>query len=262
MTGTADKQSITEYPDLYDWLYGDFAEDIPMYSALVQPYSSTLECGVGTGRIAIALAESGKVVYGIDSSLKMLQQLERNVGTRSQALRDRIHIYKADMRDFNLGREFMLVYVPFSTFNYLLTIEEQRAALASIRKHVAREGTLVLEILSFSHYPAWFESEPTLRKIKETRDTRTGRAVAMWKVGRFDCVTQTITEDRHFRFYDAQGKLEREEVIFWENRLFFIGEMRLLLENAGFEIANVYGDFDFGPYLHSSEIAVVTARPA
>ena len=85
---------ITERPELYDWLYDDFAEDIPMYISLAQPHAVVLECGVGTGRIAIPLAESGKTVHGIDDSCEMLRRFRDNLAVQPQAVQDRIQSMK------------------------------------------------------------------------------------------------------------------------------------------------------------------------
>lgn len=255
------KAKVTERPGLYDWLYGDFDEDIPLYLKLAEPYDTVLECGIGTGRIAIPLAEKGHSVYGIDNSPEMLEQLERNLSKYPPEVRDRIRIYEVDMRRFDLGRQFPLILVAFSTFNYLLTVEDQQAALEAMRKHVTPDGALVLEILSFSHYPAWFKDQPVRRKMKEKVHPVTGEIGEAWRIGSFDCTTQIVSENRYFRFYHAEDKSTTEELITWENRLFFIGEMRLLLEGASFEIAKVYGDWDFGPYRHDSSIAVVVAKP-
>ena len=166
------------------------------------------------------------------------------------------------MRDFDLGQTFPFIYVPFSTFNYLLSPEEQKASLAMIRRHIAPQGTLVLEVLSYSYCPAWFDNEPVMRRVKKRVNQKTGKTIELWKTASFDSAKQIITENRHFRFYNAAGRFEGEEVVFWENRFFFLGEMQLLLETAGFETVAVYGDFDFGSYRHTSQVAVVVARPA
>lgn len=254
------KLRITDRPDLYDWLYDDFADDIPMYISLVKSHDKVLECGIGTGRIAIPLAEDGKVVYGIDNSAEMLEKFENKIAGYPDSIKRNIQTHLADMRDFDLDQKFPIAIIPFSTFNYLLSIEDQKASLAAIRQHLTNRGTIVLELLSFSLYPAWFENEPIMRKVKEKQDTQTGQIVQLWKVVGFDSAKQVITEHRHFRFCDAEGRFEKEDVVFWENRFFFLGEIVLLLEAEGYEIENIYGDFAFKPYDHNSQVIVVVAK--
>jgi SAM-dependent methyltransferase len=253
------KNRVVDRPDLYDWLYKDETNDIPMYLALAAEHTEVLECGIGTGRIAIPMAKNGKTVYGIDNSDEMLLRLEDNMRQLPKAVRDKLRVFKADMRDFDLGHKFPFIYVPFSTFNYLLTIEDQRACLTAVRNHLALEGKLVLELLSFSYSPGWLDNQPVLRKVKEEFNSATGECLEMWKVGSFDCTTQKVTEDRHFKFYGSDGTLQREEVVFWENRFFLLSELQVLLDAAGYETDAVYGDYVFGPYRHESPIVVVVA---
>lgn len=252
---------ITQRPELYDWLYSDFVDDIPMYLKFAETHDTVLECGVGTGRIALPLVQNGKVVYGIDNSMPMLDHFQRKLSNFPEIQSDQIHIQFSDMRDFNLGQRFSFVFVPFSTFNYLLTVEDQRSTLTSIHNHLEVHGTLVLEILSFSLEPYWFRGEPTLRKIKEKADHQKCEIIELWKEASFDSSKQLVMERRYFKVFDEEGTLIREERVYWENRFFFLGELQLLLELVGFEIVDVYGDFNFSPYHHSSEIAVVVAKP-
>ena len=252
--------TVTERPDLYDWFYSDQIEDIPMYRELARNHGEVLECGIGSGRIAIPLAEDGMVVHGIDNSLEMLRQLEHNLSRYPQVVRDRIRVYQADMRSFELNHQFSLVLVPFSTFNYLLTLEDQKASLSAIRKHLIRSGTLVLELLSFSLFPSWLDNDTAVRKVIRRVDPLSQKTIEMWRTIRFDSATQIVEQDRHFRFYDSLGTLEKEVMVLWRNRFFLMGEMQLLLEMAGFQITAVYGDCHMGPYTHRSEFAVVVAQ--
>jgi SAM-dependent methyltransferase len=252
-------QKITTRPDLYDWLYEDFEDDIPMYTQVTNEYSEVLECGVGTGRIAIPLAQKGKIIYGIDNSEEMLSRLEHKLNTHPD-VKAKINLYNMDMRNFNLERTFPIALVPFSTFNYLMRIDEQISCLRSIKRHLNKGGVLVLELLSYSLFPDWFLNQPILRKVKEKLDQETGHTIQLWKLGSFDASSQVIKEERYFRHYSQEGKLLQEDLIFWENRFFFLGEITLLLRMEGFDISAVYGDFDFKPYTHSSQVFVILAQ--
>ena len=251
---------LTDRPDLYEWLHRERAEDIPMYLSLAKDHSEVLECGIGTGRIAIPLAETGRTVFGIDSSAEMLQRLETKLKAVPEAVRGRIRAYQADMRNFDLQKKFSFIYAPYFAFNYLLSIQDQKASLAAIRDHLIQDGTLVLELLSFSLSPHWLDNDTTIKQAEKKFDSETGKLIEMWRIMRFDSSTQIVEQDRYFRFYNRNGLLEDEVVVLWRNRLFFIGEIQLLLEAAGFEIENIYGDYTLGKYRHKSEFAVVVAR--
>ena len=63
---------IVKKPNLYDSLYQDVTEDIPMYLKLLDGYKNILEFGAGTGRITIPLAEAGHNVDAVDIEANML----------------------------------------------------------------------------------------------------------------------------------------------------------------------------------------------
>lgn len=252
--------NITDKPQLYDWLYDDFSDDVKMYLSIADSYDTVLECGIGTGRVSIPLAKKRKKVVGIDNSPTMLEHLRRKLDDNYHELLDSIAIYHEDMRNFELNLKFPLILIPFSTFNYLLSIEDQKKSLESIKKHLEPKGRIVLELLSYSMYPAWFLNDSILRKYKEKVDYNTNQIVQLWKRAEFDSSTQMIKEERYFKFYNLQGELIKEELVYWENRFFFMGEITLLLERCGFQLVDVYGDFSYGAYNHKSQVAIIVAE--
>jgi SAM-dependent methyltransferase len=96
-----------------------------------------LELGVGTGRVAVPLAERGVDVHGLDPSGAMLARL--------RAKSDRVELHEGVMDDFDLGREFALVYVVFSTIFAPLTQEAQVATFRAVARHLRPEGVFVVQ---------------------------------------------------------------------------------------------------------------------
>ena len=72
-------------------------EDVPFYIALAREAAGPLvELGVGTGRVAIPVAEAtGRSVIGIDSSPAMLEQAR----ARSEAAGVDLDLRECDMRE-------------------------------------------------------------------------------------------------------------------------------------------------------------------
>lgn len=253
---------ITDRPDLYDWLYNDEVEDIPVYLKLSGNTETVLECGIGTGRIAIPLAKKGKEVFGIDNSEPMLELLAKKMKKQPESIQNRIHFFNQDMRDFNLGRKFSYIYVPFSTFNYLLSIKDQKDALNSINRHLNDDGILVLELLSFSYQPFGLvaSKETEVRKTAKSL-SNSNETVELTVRSEFNSSTQIIREWRYFSYYNNEGQLLRKEVVEWDNRFFFIGELECVLELTGFEIIKKYGDHSLKQELmHENQFAVIVAK--
>lgn len=98
-----------------------------------------LELGVGTGRVALPLANAGIEVHGIDSSEHMLRILRGKPGG------DALSVVNGTMGDFDLGRRFPLIYAVFNTFFSLLTQDEQVACFECVARHLQPGGTFLMQ---------------------------------------------------------------------------------------------------------------------
>ncbi len=52
------------------------------------------------------------------------------------------------MRQFELSKTFKLVTLPFRPFQHLTTVEDQLACLGCLRRHLAEDGKLILDIFN------------------------------------------------------------------------------------------------------------------
>ncbi|MFC4070448.1 methyltransferase domain-containing protein [Actinoplanes subglobosus] len=100
-----------------------------------------LELGIGSGRIALPLAERGTPVCGIDASPDMIAVLQHQRGALPVDARI------ADMADFRAPAPFPfpLVYVAASTFYLLGSAERQLACLNAVSAVLAGDGRFVIE---------------------------------------------------------------------------------------------------------------------
>jgi len=129
--------------EIYDVRYLEsLAEDTADAVAFLKDLAGegpALELGIGTGRVAIPLAEAGMEVHGIDTSQAMVDQL------RSKPSGDRIHVTIGSFAEFSFRTRFPVVYVVFNTFFSLLTQEEQISSFASIARHLTPDGVFVMQ---------------------------------------------------------------------------------------------------------------------
>lgn len=98
-----------------------------------------LELAIGTGRIALPLAERGVEVHGIDASEAMIAKL------RSKPGGDRLPVTLGDFADVAVDGRFRLVYLVFNTFFALLTQQEQMRCFRNVAEHVTDDGVFVIE---------------------------------------------------------------------------------------------------------------------
>jgi SAM-dependent methyltransferase len=98
-----------------------------------------LEFAIGTGRIALPLAERGVRVAGIDSSEAMLDRLREKPGA------ERIEAGVGDMAATRIDGEFSLVYLVFNTIFNLTTQDGQVRCFENAAAHLAAGGRFVIE---------------------------------------------------------------------------------------------------------------------
>src|SRR5690242_8534417 len=98
-----------------------------------------LEFAVGTGRIALPLAERGVPVAGIDDSEAMLARLA------AKPCADRVEATLGNMASTRVEGEFSLVYLVFNTIFNLTTQDGQVACFANAAAHLRSGGRFVVE---------------------------------------------------------------------------------------------------------------------
>jgi SAM-dependent methyltransferase len=100
---------------------------------------AALELGIGTGRIALPLAERDVRVAGIDSSEAMVSRLRAKPGA------ERIEVVIGDFADTRVGGEFSLAYLVFNTIFNLVTQDAQVACFENAAAHLRPGGRFVIE---------------------------------------------------------------------------------------------------------------------
>src|SRR5213078_149319 len=91
---------------------------------------AALELGIGTGRIALPLAERGVQMHGIDLSEAMAAKLRAKPGA------ERIGVTIGDFATTRVEGTFALAYLVFNTINNLTTQEAQVACFENVAAHL------------------------------------------------------------------------------------------------------------------------------
>jgi SAM-dependent methyltransferase len=99
-----------------------------------------LELGIGTGRIALPLAERGVPVHGIDLSEAMVARLRAKPGG------DRIGVTIGDFATTKVDGSFTLAYLVYNTIQNLTTQDAQVACFQNVAGHLGPGGCFVIEV--------------------------------------------------------------------------------------------------------------------
>lgn len=249
--------SLYHDPRWYDHTYRRYRDDVDFYVRLASRLGGpVLELGVGTGRVALALAEAGVDVVGIDRSREMLERARERLAKRPRRVRERIELRQGDMRTLRLRRRFSFVMAPFNAFQHLHEQGDIEGALATCRRHLGPNGRLAFDVLMPD--PASMARDPSrFYKCRPVVHPRDGRRYAYAEAFAYDHARQVQTVT--MRFTD----LEDSSRVFFSRlsqRQFFPRELSALLRYNGFELLSHDGGFRGEPLDDYTESQVVVAR--
>lgn len=174
-----------------------------------------LEFAIGTGRVAVPLAEAGVPVVGIELSRAMVDQLR----TKAQAAD--IPVVVGDMATAVVPGEFTLVYLVYNTIGNLLTQAEQVECFRNAARHLIAGGRFVVEL-----------SVPD-RRVLPPRQQGSVFACAPGYLGvdTYDVLHQHLVS-HHVQFDEArQATIHRSP-----HRYVWPSELDLMAQLAGFEL--------------------------
>jgi SAM-dependent methyltransferase len=236
--------------DLYDFV-GPYRErtDIGFYVEAAKDAGGTvLELGAGTGRVLIPTARWGIDIVGLDASTAMLDVCRRRLDAEPESVRKRATLVLGDMREFELNQKFALITIPFRPFQHLVTVSDQLACLACVRRHFAPGGTFILDL--FNPSLDALANRPIGQEVDDTPEfvVPDGRRVMRRaRITAHDRVRQVNDVELIYYVTHPDGREERLVHAF-PMRYLFRYEVEHLLARAGFSVEHVYGGYDKSPF--------------
>jgi SAM-dependent methyltransferase len=238
----------------YDRLLDRAIADLPFWKEQAATAGDpVLELGCGTGRVAIPLARAGSNVTGIDNSEGMLAEACR----KSASAAVDVQWIKADMRGFNLGSVYALIFIPNNTLCHLLTRGDFEACLASVRQHMAPGGRFVIDVFV-----------PKMALLVDTGGERVPFSECDDPGGRGritvreSYVYEPDTQIKRVTYwYKAPGQ-EHELPGALNLRMYFPQELDALITYNGFKIESKFGTYDGAAFDATSEKQIVMCSVA
>jgi len=199
------------------------AETVDFLAALAGD-GAALELGIGTGRIALPLAERGVPVQGIDLSSDMVAQLRAKPGGAE------LPVTIGDFSTTRVKGTFALVYVVFNTISNLTTQDAQVACFANAAAHLEPGGCFVVEVGVPDGQPL---------SVFDLSDAHVG-------VDEYDAATQR-SASHHFTLVD--GEWVRVSMPF---RSTYPAELDLMARLAGMRLRERFAGFGGEPFTSES----------
>ena len=243
---------IYDHPALFDELLPVRAH-LPYYLELAgQTSGGVLELACGTGQLTVPVASAGLPIVGIDTSAPMLNAAKE----RAAAAKVSVEYLLGDMRNFDLGRQFGLIFIARNSLLHLHTIEDILAAFAMVKRHLAPEGIFAFDIFN-----------PSVRILA----SRAGQRFSVFQVETESFGTLSV-EGTHD--YDSAAQVDRGHwyVSAQDNadawifplalRSIFPQELPLLLAAGGLHLKSRAGDLDRTPFDSTSRLQVCLCQAA
>jgi SAM-dependent methyltransferase len=192
---------------------------------------AALELGIGTGRIALPLAQRGIRVHGIDLSEAMVARLRAKPGA------DEIEVTIGDFASTSVAGTFSVAYLVFNTIGNLTTQDAQVACFQNVAAHLEPGGCFVIEVVV-----------PDLQRLPrgesfvifDVSETHVG-------IDEYDVVNQGLVSHHWQR--TAEGLFAKGSGPF---RYVWPSELDLMARLAGMTLRERWGDWNRAPFTSES----------
>jgi SAM-dependent methyltransferase len=214
----------------YDALYRTVPGTIETVTALANLSAGgpILEMGIGTGRLALPLAERGIEVAGIEGSEEMVEQL------RSKPGGEEIPVVVGDFAEAVVPGEFAVVVLALHTIFGLPSPDAQIRCFENAARHLRPGGVFVIEARVLD--PADFRGGQTLEpRFSDSEQVEL-------QVQRFDAVTQRV-EVTNVHLSSAGVKLNS-----YVNQYTTPREFDLMAQIAGLKLRERWEDWMHEPF--------------
>ena len=206
-----------------------------------------LEMAIGTGRIALPMADTGVRVDGVEQSAAMIERLRAKPGG------DAIAVTRGDMAAVSVPDRYRLVFIVFNSIMNLVTQEDQVRFVANAARHLDDDGTFVVEcVVPDPMYR--LEQYGGVGQYAHTAGV--GPDGVHLDVGRYDRVTQRV-DKCHVRI--GERGISRDPLAL---RYVWPSELDLMARLAGLELWHRWGGWDGEPFTATSGFHVSAYRRA
>jgi SAM-dependent methyltransferase len=210
----------------YDPWSRSVVEDVEFYvEEALASGGPVVELAVGTGRIAVPIAQGGIGVIGVDASPEMLAVARERASAAGVA--ELVDLRVGDLRAPPVPERVPLAICPFRSLLHMETEGEKLQALRAVRELLEPDGRFVFDVFS-----------PSAEDIAETHDRWLEREPGIYERAAWDESSRTL------ELSVRSGEVIETFRLHWLSA----SEWLRLLGQAGFEIEKVYGWFDRRPY--------------
>ncbi|MDI3418013.1 class I SAM-dependent methyltransferase [Streptomyces luteolus] len=250
----------------YEVEYRTTVDQAFLSSLVTDSVTSILEIPCGSGRNTDWLISTGRAVTCADLEPAMVERVRERIMAAGAG--DRLTAVQGDMCELDLGRRFDLILVPQEAFQLVAGAGDAERALDRLTRHLAPDGTLLLDLYSFSQdgrdgsaLPDYFDPE-----------VPDGKPVTEWRrqlqpSGWLERSRLQRAEGAHMRvdysYRRGEGDTVHER---WQSsirlRRYSREQVEKLVGGAGLRIERMLRDYSGTPWVPGSARMITLLRPA
>jgi SAM-dependent methyltransferase len=232
---------------LYDLMWPGGGPAVDFYRAEADRRGgSVLELGCGTGQKLIPIASGGHPCVGLDFSSGMLAEAQRKASERGVA----VEWVQGDMRAFDLGRTFDLVFITANSLLHLHAAEDLVSCFRSVRAHLAPGARFVFDVFSPS-VRLLAEADGVRRTRESLSFTDPGRGGVSVDVAEIYDAAAQVTRGKWYFSTDSEADFVVAPL---EIRSIFPQELPLLVSLGGLRLLERFGDWSGRPFAADSPV--------
>ena len=244
------------YASFYDWENARTMgrRDVNFWQRLAGRVGGVvLELGCGTGRVSLPVARTADGFVGIDRSADMLQRARRRF--RRSRSDDAARLIRGDIRalPFPSASCFRLVMAPYGILQSLLSERDLIATLTSVAAVLAPGGTFGIDLVP--DLPRWHEYERRVT-LSGRRSPRGSHVTLVESVRQDRRRRLTIFDNEYVERRGPTRLVKRFSIAF---RTITVRQMSRRLEQAGFQVETVLGDYAGGPWDPRADVWIILA---
>lgn len=197
--------------------------------------TNVLELGVGTGRLAVELAEIAASYCGVDWSPRMLKIADaKRRRLFKEKADDRLQLVEADILSFQADRLYSRVLCPNGILQHFTDMGDQIVLLRNIGNWLTEGGQLAVDLLLPPGEPRW-------ERLQRKR-LKSDKWIAQRIEGETSLSRQLFRCSIAYETY-VEGMMESRYNIEREYALMTPKEMVLLLASEGYQVTRIIENY-------------------
>ena len=225
-------------PDFYNDIMWWKKDDIQFWQHIIKQTKSkkVLELCCGTGRIGLALIESGIDYYGIDSSSSFIDYFHNQI---SEQKYNTSQIICDDIRNFNFHQSFDFIFIGFNSLAHLLTNQDLLDTLKTIQLHMDSKTIFAIDIF-VPDVSFLYRDNQDKYNIMDFMHSKTNEKLNILESIDYNALTEVNRINWDFMDKDHISKFSYS----FDMRMWFPDTLNRILTDCNYDIQKIYGDYD------------------